>query len=74
MYVYQETERFQDDEGITRILYTVGFYRPDGQWVPESDHDSPNKAADRVAYLNGVNKMRRAMDEALNMGNGTYKP
>ena len=34
-------------------LWTVGFYRPDGGWEPESDHDSANKAAKRVAYLNG---------------------
>jgi hypothetical protein len=34
-------------------LWTVGFYRPDGRFMPESDHDSPDKAAARVAYLNG---------------------
>jgi hypothetical protein len=37
-------------------LYTVGFYRPDGRWVPESDHGGPDgadEAAARVAYLNG---------------------
>ena len=37
-------------------LYTVGFYKPDGEWVPESDHPSKDKAAERVAYLNGGNK------------------
>ncbi len=34
-------------------LWTVGFYAPDGKWVPESDHDSADEAAARVAYLNG---------------------
>jgi hypothetical protein len=31
----------------------VGFYKPDGDWEPESDHSSPVTAADRVAWLNG---------------------
>jgi hypothetical protein len=34
-------------------LYTVGFYKPDGKWEPESDHDSAEEAAKRVRYLNG---------------------
>lgn len=34
-------------------LWTVGFYRPDGRWEPESDHGSPEAAAKRVRYLNG---------------------
>jgi hypothetical protein len=34
-------------------LYTVGFYDPKGTWYPESDHDSPDEAAKRVAFLNG---------------------
>lgn len=34
-------------------LWTVGFYRPDGVWEPESDHASPEKAAERVHWLNG---------------------
>ncbi|HEX5704897.1 MAG TPA: hypothetical protein VFX97_16990 [Pyrinomonadaceae bacterium] len=34
-------------------LWTVGFYRPDGTWEPESDHDSAEEAAKRVHYLNG---------------------
>ena len=44
MYVYKETEKG---------LYTVGFYDPSGNWHPESDHDSREKAAERVHYLNG---------------------
>ena len=34
-------------------LWTVGFYDPDGNWHPESDHSNPDDAADRVAWLNG---------------------
>ena len=34
-------------------LFTVGFYRPDGRWEPESDHPSRDEAAARVHYLNG---------------------
>lgn len=34
-------------------LWTVGFYSPDGEWHPESDHASAEKAAERVHYLNG---------------------
>jgi len=24
-------------------LWTVGFYKPDGKWEPESDHDNERK-------------------------------
>jgi hypothetical protein len=44
MYVYRELEKG---------LFTVGFYAPDGEWMPESDHDSRDEAAKRVNYLNG---------------------
>lgn len=44
MYVYQSFEPG---------LWTAGFYRPNGEWVPESDHGSQNEAAARVAWLNG---------------------
>ena len=44
MYVYIRSEPG---------LWVVGFYDPDGEWNPESDHDNPEKAADRVAWLNG---------------------
>lgn len=46
MYVYIRTETF---------LWTVGFYDPQGQWQPESDHSTPEAAAARVAWLNGTN-------------------
>jgi len=44
MWVYIETEP---------NLYTVGFYKPDGEWEAESDHPSSAEAAKRVHYLNG---------------------
>lgn len=44
MYVYRQSES---------QLWTVGFYTPDGEWEPESDHTSHTEAADRVHYLNG---------------------
>ena len=34
-------------------LFTVGFYNPDGNWRPESDHPTKESAARRVNYLNG---------------------
>jgi hypothetical protein len=34
-------------------LYTVGFYRPDGCWEPESDWRRSEDAAEQVHYLNG---------------------
>lgn len=34
-------------------LWTVGFYSPDGEWHPEGDYDSQEKAAERVHWLNG---------------------
>lgn len=34
-------------------LFTVGFYKPDGKWYPESDHPKREEAAKRVAWLNG---------------------
>lgn len=52
MYVYKESERWVE-KGHTHVLYTVGFYDPDGKWHPESDHDNQEEAAKRVAYLNG---------------------
>lgn len=44
MYVY-----WQSEPG----LWTVGYFEPNGTKVPESDHDSTEKAAERVHYLNG---------------------
>jgi hypothetical protein len=44
MYVYVRSEE---------QLWTVGFYTPDGKWIPESDWGTKEEAAKRVAYLNG---------------------
>jgi hypothetical protein len=46
MYVY-----IQSEPG----LWTVGFYDPSGRWHSDSDHDEREKAARRVAFLNGAN-------------------
>ncbi len=34
-------------------LWSVGFYTPAGNWAAESDHDTSEKAAQRVHFLNG---------------------
>jgi len=60
-YVYIQSEKpgwfpspKQDNSVyLTDSLWTVGFYSPDGKWNPESDHDTPEKAAQRVHWLNG---------------------
>lgn len=45
MWIYKQTEQ---------KLWTVGYHEPKtGKFVPESDHDHPDKAAARVWYLNG---------------------
>ena len=44
MYVYRQFEPG---------LWTVGFYDPQGKWIPESDHDTAESAAKRVSMLNG---------------------
>ena len=44
MYIYIKSEP---------KLFTVGFYDSLGIFQPESDHDSKEKAASRVSYLNG---------------------
>jgi hypothetical protein len=45
-------------------LWTVGFYDPSGKWHTDSDHDSREKAAERVAYLNGEGSARIAQQMA----------
>lgn len=49
LYLQSETPSENPSHG----LYTVGFYRPDGRWEAESDHATPEQAAERVHYLNG---------------------
>ncbi len=36
-------------------LWTVGFYDSQGRFRSESDHATPDAAAQRVHYLNGGN-------------------
>lgn len=72
-YVYIKSEAACSDNNW-HDLWTVGFYRPDGKWEPESDHRSAEEAADRVAYLNGAAAVQRTLDEALNSGDGVYGP
>lgn len=55
-------------------LLTVGFYDPKGKWHADSDHNTRAEAAARVAYLNGSGAVRGALDEALNSGDGSYRP
>jgi hypothetical protein len=55
-------------------LWTVGFYKPDGRLEPESDHGEREAAADRVAYLNGAGAVAAVLGEALNSGDGVYRP
>lgn len=44
MYVYIQTEPG---------LWTVGFYDPQGTFVPESDHSNSEDVTKRVHWLNG---------------------
>ncbi|MEV0766549.1 hypothetical protein [Nocardia sp. NPDC050435] len=43
VYIRQRSER----------LFTVGFYEPNGDWNPESDHGNREDAVARVNLLNG---------------------
>lgn len=64
MYVY-----IQSEAG----LWTVGFYDPTGKWHAESDHDTKEASAKRVAWLNG-GRQYAFLDEVLNSGDGVYRP
>lgn len=44
MYVYIQTDKNQ---------WTVGFYDPNGNFIPESDWELAHQAAIRVHWLNG---------------------
>ena len=60
-YVYIQSEKpgwwpereHPDRVWLTSSLWTVGFYDAIGNWYPESDHETPESAAERVSYLNG---------------------
>lgn len=45
-------------------LWTVGCYGPAGTWCPESDHGSPEDAANRVHWLNGRTSNSRITNQA----------
>lgn len=44
MWIYKKTDT---------KMWTVGYYKPDGDWRPESDHNKKVCAAKRVSFLNG---------------------
>jgi hypothetical protein len=48
-------------------IFTVGFYRPDGEWVPESDHGTSEEAAGRAHYLNGGVDIESIMAESARL-------
>jgi len=50
MYVYILSDKNPD-------LFTVGHYKPDGEWESENDYTEKEEAADRVAFLNGAIKL-----------------
>lgn len=52
MWVYIQSETAGKNNCI-HDLFTVGFYKPDGKFEPESDHKTREEAAQRVSYLNG---------------------
>lgn len=61
-YVYIESEK---------RLWTVGHY-DGGHFEPESDHDSPQDAGLRVAFLNGASNVQRYTRRPFNdKNNGT---
>jgi hypothetical protein len=46
-WVYIQSETGPDP------LWTVGFFDPKGNWIPESDHGTSEEAAIRAHWLNG---------------------
>lgn len=53
-------------------LWTVGFYDPLGQWHTDGDFNDREQAAKRCHWLNGGDM--DFLNQALNEGDGTYKP
>lgn len=49
-YVYIQTQAAVDG---FEAMWTVGFYKPDGQFEPSSDHHTEGEAIQRVHWLNG---------------------
>lgn len=53
-WVFTITTARDDETGeVIERLYTVGYYKPDGQWYPIMDHDRMTKAIDQINWLNG---------------------
>ena len=52
MFIYVLSEDWRE-AGERKQLFTVGHWKPDGVFEPESDHDIKENAADRCHYLNG---------------------
>ena len=63
MYVYIRTES---------NLFSVGHYTPTGEFYAESDFNSKEQAAARVAYLNGGGKEKKQMIILLEEFYGMY--
>ena len=63
MYVYIQSEQ---------TLWTVGFYKPTGEWIPESDHGSIGEAAKRVHYLNGGCDSGCRLSQNVDTANGVF--
>ena len=59
MYVYKRTEF------PPYCLYTVGYYEPNGEWQTDSDHETTETAAERVAWLNGSRPMEQEIISLL---------
>ena len=78
-YVQSEKGGYYDGK-YSPGLWTVGFYYSDGTWEPESDHNSPQEAADRVRWLNSdkfeieVDKNTGELREAMDSLNAEPKP
>jgi len=51
-YVYIQYAE-QDEKHNIIHWSTVGFYKPNGEFEPDSDHLTVDEAAARVHYLNG---------------------
>ena len=51
MYVFRRSEP---------QLWTVGYYDPKGKWRAMSDHDTPEKAAAEINFLNGGERRQAA--------------
>jgi len=48
MYCYIDGTDIRGDD-----CHQVGFYKPGGGWIQESDYEHADDAARRVNYLNG---------------------